>query len=257
MITSCVVSSVHGTPEKLFVKRGVDIYRCGSCGCIMGDLEFDHEQYESDDYYTLGLTKRQIEEEWGFRWRYILGKLNGRTILDIGAGNGYFVALAGELGFEATGTEISRAERQFAQATFGVQLLAEPPAENYDAVAAFNVIEHVPEPARLLGDMASRLAPGGQLVLTTPNPNCIHRRVKGLQNWGMVDPPHHINLFTREALTEMLAGLGFRIARYETLSTYVRFVRKYDTRSLHLRRSVCSMLRWAGWGADHFLIAQR
>lgn len=47
---------------------------------------------------------------------------------------------------------------------------------------------------------------GGHLIVTTPNPSCIHRRVLGLQKWQMVARPHHINLFTRVGLGQMLSG---------------------------------------------------
>jgi hypothetical protein len=48
-----------------------------------------------------------------------------------------------------------------------------------------------------------------------------------------------------------------RVLRYETLSTYINFVRKYDTDSLVLRRMFFNALRVARGGADHFVIAQK
>jgi 2-polyprenyl-3-methyl-5-hydroxy-6-metoxy-1,4-benzoquinol methylase len=232
----------------------------------MADLEFSHEQYEAPSYYTMAFkSQAEIEAEWGFRWRYILRALQRHTaapkLLDVGAGNGYFVYLARtEFGMAADGLEISAAEADYARDTFGVELLRGDLScvrEPYDVITSFNVLEHVKQPTDLLDQMSQRLAPAGLLVLTTPNPACIHRRLRGLDKWNMVCPPHHINLFTRTALEEMLTRRRFEILEYATLSTYINSVRKIDTQSLILRRTAFQALKTAHLGADHFLICRK
>jgi 2-polyprenyl-3-methyl-5-hydroxy-6-metoxy-1,4-benzoquinol methylase len=263
MIEHCVVDSRHGVPVSAFTKRGFQIYVCPGCGCIMGDLDFVPEQYEHEDYYTIASrNKEDVELEWGFRWRYILRRLSSilpePRILDVGAGNGYFVSLARqEFHFDADGLEISDTAISYARTMFGLELLKGDlhglPRE-YNAVCSFNVIEHVTDPKELLQGMRERLVDGGYLFLSTPNPSCIHRRLLGLKKWNMVDPPHHINLFPREALAAMLRNAGFDVQGYETLSTYIRFVRRFDTRGLLLRRVVFNALKAANLGADHFFV---
>jgi len=237
----------------------------------MADLEFVHEQYEAASYYTMAFkNKADIEGEWGFRWRYILGAIQRPNLLkttakpkllDVGAGNGYFTYLArGEFGMDADGLEISAAEADYARDTFGIELIRGDLSvitRTYDVVTSFNVLEHVQQPGRLLDDMIKVLDPGGLLVVTTPNPTCIHRRIKGLQKWGMVCPPHHINLFTRAALQEMLTRKGFEILEYATLSTYINSVRKIDTQGLMLRRAAFQALKSAHLGADHFVVCRQ
>jgi 2-polyprenyl-3-methyl-5-hydroxy-6-metoxy-1,4-benzoquinol methylase len=266
MLQNCAVHAGHAAPRFAFPKSGVDIYTCPTCGCIMADLEFTPEQYEEPSYYTMAFkTRAEIEAEWGFRWRYILSALRrykpAPKLLDVGAGNGYFVHLARtEFGMRAEGLEISAAEADFARDTFGIELFRgdlSVVTDRYDAVTAFNVLEHVKHPMRLLEQMSERLAPGGLLVITTPNPACIHRRLRGLSNWDMVCPPHHINLFTRAALQEMLVRKGFEILEYSTLSTYINAVRKMDTDGLMLRRAAFQALKTAHLGADHFVICHR
>jgi 2-polyprenyl-3-methyl-5-hydroxy-6-metoxy-1,4-benzoquinol methylase len=119
------------------------------------------------------------------------------------------------------------------------------------------VLEHVKHPTELLKEMSAKLSPGGLLIVTTPNPSCIHRRLRGLPKWNMVCPPHHINLFTKAALTGMLVREGFEILEYSTLSTYINSVRKIDTQSLMLRRAAFQALKTAHLGADHFVICRK
>jgi SAM-dependent methyltransferase len=266
MLGTCIVNAGHSSPRYAFVKNGVDIYTCPTCGCIMADLDFVHDQYESGNYYTMAFTDRAaIESEWGFRWRYILKTLRRYSqrprVLDVGAGNGFFVFLARtEFGLEADGLEISEAEVKYARDVFGVDLIRgdlSVVATKYDVVGSFNVLEHVKEPVSLLSSMGERLSPDGFLLLTTPSPECIHRRVHGLSKWSMVCPPHHINLFTRAGLHEMLASAGFEVLRYDTLSTYINYVRKFDTKSLLLRRMAFQLLKGTDLGADHFVICRK
>lgn len=263
---TCVVNAKHSLIPKNFLKNGADIYRCNDCGCIMADIDFDHGQYESGDYYTLAhKSLEDINNEWGFRWRYILGKIvrnsQASTLLDVGAGNGYFVSLAAkEFGLNANGLEISAEEIRFAKDVLNVHLIHEDVTRHrrdYDVVTSFNVLEHVPDPQSFLTALVDRIKPGGLLVLTTPNPGCIHAKIHGVERWSMVDPPHHINLFSRKSLVEILETRGMELVDYETVSTYINFVRKIDTNSLVLRRLFFNLLRIANLGADHFVIARK
>jgi SAM-dependent methyltransferase len=265
LIQNCVTNPAHPTPVFAFAKKGTDIYVCEKCGSIMADLDFVQEQYEDDSYYTMEFESvSDIDLEWGFRWRYILSALKrynqAPTILDVGAGNGYFVFLARkEFGWNADGVETSATESAYAARMFDVKFLNVELAEiprTFDIVASFNVLEHVSDPAELLSVMRQRISPGGHLVLTTPNPACIQRRLKGLEKWGMVAPPHHINLFTRASLGDLLEQTGFAVVEYATLSTYINAVRKFDTQNLVLRKAAFQALKSTRLGADHFLVCR-
>ncbi len=43
--------------------------------------------------------------------------------------------------------------------------------ERFDVILATEIIEHVEDPGRLLRSLAKHLAPGGRLLITTPNPH--------------------------------------------------------------------------------------
>ncbi|MFZ4796167.1 MAG: hypothetical protein ACOYMA_01650 [Bacteroidia bacterium] len=108
----CVVNDKHEKIKYIFIKDNYDIYICEECKSIMADVSFVHEQYESDDYYTVKNTNIEyIEKFWGFRIEYILNKIKKYKIgslLDIGAGNGYFVWKArNKYNINCEGTEIA------------------------------------------------------------------------------------------------------------------------------------------------------
>ncbi|MBT8444751.1 MAG: class I SAM-dependent methyltransferase, partial [Gammaproteobacteria bacterium] len=210
----------------------------------MASVDYDPDQYESDDYYTMASNDvRDMETRWGFRSRYILAKVlehSGAepTLLDVGAGNGYFVHVAQrDLGLAATGIEISATAVKFSDDVLGVKLICGDATNHegqYDIVTSFNVIEHVQDPEEHLANLLRLTKTGGFVVITTPNPNCIQRRVVGLKKWKMICPPHHINLFTMKALEAMANSADIEIVAHETLSTYVKVVKDIDTDSLLL-----------------------
>jgi 2-polyprenyl-3-methyl-5-hydroxy-6-metoxy-1,4-benzoquinol methylase len=70
--------------------------------------------------------------------------------------------------------------------------------ETFDTLVGLAIIEHLPDPRSFLSDAASRLAPNGCIVLTTPNP--------------MLDWAHgvgsRIGLFARESHDEHQSLMG-------------------------------------------------
>ena len=85
---------------------------------------------------------------------------------------------------------------------------------------------------------------------------CVLLRFTCLRRWGMIQPPHHIHLFTRASLLALLARSGLRPLGYETLSTYMEWLWRYDSDRGHLRRTLFEFFRRTGLGADHLYIAR-
>lgn len=92
---------------------------------------------------------------------------------------------------------------------------------HFDLVIASEVIEHVAHPDQLLSQLARFLAPGGRIVLTTPN-GAFFRNV--LPTFKQVDDPSalesvqfrpdadgHLFLLTSDELAELAIGAGLRI----------------------------------------------
>ena len=98
----------------------------------------------------------------------------GARALDVGCGVGQVVARLNEAGFEAHGVDVSQPNIERAkkvcprcQLYDGKKL---PFPDNYFAsVGALNVLEHVDEPEAFVHDVVRVVAPGGKVVLSSPN----------------------------------------------------------------------------------------
>jgi 2-polyprenyl-3-methyl-5-hydroxy-6-metoxy-1,4-benzoquinol methylase len=76
-------------------------------------------------------------------------------------------------------------------------------AGSYDAVCAFEVLEHVKAPATLFAQMAQAAKPGGLIFIGVPHvPSALTR----IPNFLLNGPPHHLTWWTRSALTELANG---------------------------------------------------
>lgn len=86
-------------------------------------------------------------------------------------------------------------------------------SETFDTVVASEIIEHVGNPEALVSEAARVLAPGGTLVVTTPNPFCIPWVVKGRKGPDATWNAQHVAWFdgrTLANLAERAAGLRLR-----------------------------------------------
>jgi 2-polyprenyl-3-methyl-5-hydroxy-6-metoxy-1,4-benzoquinol methylase len=262
----CPINNNHLRVKFLFLKNGFNIYKCYDCGTIMADVQYVMDQYEKDDYYTIKYEKlSEIDRFWGFRFRYILNKISKYSdgkILDYGAGNGYFSYLAtNNYNKLCDGYEISKTEIEFAKRLFNIELLGDLDqcSEKYDIVTLFNVLEHVPYNDNVFDSILGKVKKNGIIVITTPNPHSFQTIFKSLKKWVMIMPPHHINLFSKKGMEEILDNREYEILKYETLSSYFSadFLTKYGSDFQIIRRVVMFIFNKLRIGADHFIIARK
>jgi len=78
----------------------------------------------------------------------------------------------------------------------------------FDAVLSVNVLEHVPEPAQVMGEMARVLRSGGLLYLVTPQGARVHQ------------PPYDFYRYTEFGLRHLAEGAGLTVEELEPTGGY-------------------------------------
>jgi SAM-dependent methyltransferase len=145
------------------------------------------------------------------RWLAEQG-LSGR-LLDIGAGNGYFVRAAGETGFDAEGVELSpdaaaAARIMGANVRQGDFLSAEEAGGPYDVVTMWDVLSGMTDPHATLARVARLLRPDGHFVATVANGESAVAKLSG-RFWPLMIPPVNLHFFSAESMRVLLVRHGF------------------------------------------------
>jgi SAM-dependent methyltransferase len=197
-----------------------DLFRTDLARSVRLFRAFRAEQDDSDSYYTVLATDTVAQ----------LGQymdLRGRLVLDVGGGPGYFVRAfraAGARSFcvDADVGELSGTGQPERGSILASALELPIASERLDVAFSSNVLEHVPEPERMLAEMVRVTRPGGLVFCAFTN---------WLSPWGghETSPWHYLG--------------GDRAAR--------RYQRRFGRAPKNLYGhglypvSVASVLRWA------------
>jgi 2-polyprenyl-3-methyl-5-hydroxy-6-metoxy-1,4-benzoquinol methylase len=198
-------------------------YRCSTCRSEFlfpqpGDARLAeiynsayYEPWEWESQETVGAAKtrtflRALEQ---------VRPEKGSRLLDVGCAQGEFAAAATRAGIRVVGVDINpdaiaRARDRVPEATFHCgELDSGVLGSGWDLVTMFDFIEHVRCPRDVLVQVGSMLAPGGQLLLSTPRAGSVSHRVEG--GWWPQYREEHMVLFSLEGIRRALEAAGLRI----------------------------------------------
>ena len=133
------------------------------------------------------------------RYAISLELVKGKKVLDIACGEGYGVNLLAQYASHVTGIDIDNSTIQKAKKKYQKENIIfltgsalQLPSENhsFDVITCFETLEHLTEHDRLLKELKRVLAPGGILLISTPD------------KLNYSDNPHYKNPFHQKELYE-------------------------------------------------------
>ncbi len=139
----------------------------------------------------------------------------GGRLLDIGCGTGELIRAMTAVGVEAEGVEpihlAAETARRLGRRVFcGTLEDAQYPDDWFDAISMIHVLEHVPEPGRLLQLCLRILKPRGSITIAVPNfDSSVFRLVRNY--WVGLQLPTHLHHFRTHSLKHLVVGSGLKV----------------------------------------------
>jgi SAM-dependent methyltransferase len=187
------------------------------------DLERWEAPYATSDYYEnhAFCVKADIPYFIKHRVKKVLSYKNSGSCVDLGCGSGHFAIEMAAEGFSVHGVEESPRAIKFLEEDYplvrwhcqNINGFLQNSGEQFDIIALYHVLEHIPHPAITLTYATSKLKEGGVLVIEVPDVCSGRARFRGWawEYWL----PHHVNYFSLKTLTLLTKPLCLDLLEVE------------------------------------------
>lgn len=211
------------------------VMRCRRCRLYFGHSGSEPQGNAFHDYSWTRSRTRTFDEYVASARLSLEGKLSvirsmggsPRNFLDIGCGNGAFLAAANMLRLSAKGTDLDGAAVSFARSqgldAVRCKVLDYPAEPLFDFIHVRQTLHLVPETAEFFRCIAERLSIGGFLYIDSTHQHGLASRWRMLaarpNHYGQLYPPLHNRSFDSNSLHAAVATAGLTP---RTVFTYSR-----------------------------------
>jgi len=244
-LLGCLVcGEANGVEFWSFGRLHCKCFRCGTIRKVISKSEYANISPTYDPgTYVDGYSSHELEKymQVSNKRKVLLeaielgpGNGKGKAFLDIGCGMGGYMLAAKQLGFEVLGFEPSANHARVATDILHLPVVLDYftsdrlEGRRFDLIMLSHVIEHIYDQKHFLLDVMSALAPGGVLIVVTPNARSLIASITG-GYWPMLRPVDHVNLLSRKAFEFLLPGVRYSVRTsehgYEFAATILSAVR--------------------------------
>jgi len=210
------VFSARRTPDRLHYR----MVRCVRCGLLRSNPILPLEDL-SRLYGASHFTYQREAEFTGKTYatylrRALAGRPWPRSLMEVGCGSGFFLSEAARMGIEeVSGVEPSQEAIEHAEPRLRDRIRCALydsetfEAERFDVICAFQVFDHVPDPAGMLRACFRHLRPGGMVLFINHDSGALTNRLLGERS-PIVDV-EHTALYDRSTMRRILEVTGFTV----------------------------------------------
>jgi len=219
LVSLWTVPDRHWAPDACF-----NLVYCKKCSLVYLNPRPEAQELERH-YPSFTFNRPSVDSPVAFFWRLrqIERFRNKGKLLDVGCGNGGFLAFMQQRGWDISGLDNAPAGVSIAKELLGDRVLlttlkeASYPSNHFDVVSLFEVLEHVPDPSSELKEINRILKPGGLLCLSVPN-FASWERVLFAKWWNGLDAPRHLYQFAPHTLEKLLQAADFEILELKSVN---------------------------------------
>lgn len=162
-------------------------------------------------------TRESLHKQMEFYRPYLMEVKELGPMLDIGCGRGLLMRLMRDIEAKAVGIDLSTKQVEYCQANGldarqveATEFLDKQHDETYSAVTMLHIVEHLSfdDLLRILSEVYRVLAPGGIVLIETPNPENLF-----ISSITFHIDPTHKHPVTFEYISTVLSIIGFQVER--------------------------------------------
>src|ERR1700680_289388 len=220
----CIFCGPHGKPDPVVIQEnGFEGRQCQSCRLIYVSPRPSVDEianlYAHDEAKSGAAMLRKGEYGKRLAAKHTLRMLSSQkqsgSLLEIGAGMGFFCDEAKSSGYVPYAIEINPIQAEYSRSlgipTCGLPLAEAYPGMKFDIVYHCDVLSHFTDPIGEFKIMVDRLNPGGLLIFATRNCGDLH---PGYYPFiSSFQYPDHLFFFSRSSLSMLLNRSGLKIVK--------------------------------------------
>ena len=130
---------------------------------------YENSRMHGEEIQTMESWLQNTEWDDQRRFEMLKSILPNKKFLDFGCGNGGFILRGKELAAEIVGLEVEERVRDYWSGRMNVVPDLESAGGGYDLITAFHVVEHLPDPRKVLWEMSEHLNDNGMIVVEVPS----------------------------------------------------------------------------------------
>jgi 2-polyprenyl-3-methyl-5-hydroxy-6-metoxy-1,4-benzoquinol methylase len=277
------ICPVCNSPEKEIFIQGQDFFasqeffdieKCKKCGFLFTQNfpaeEYIGTYYESPDYISHSNSQKGFINSIYHKVRsfmlknkaHLIEKMSKErgSLLDIGAGTGYFGNEMQQRNWQVSLIEKSPQARDFIKQNWQINVQDENalflfPEKTFDVITLWHVLEHLEKLNETMSYLHSILKDNGTLVLALPNAGSFDAEKYG-KFWAAYDVPRHLWHFSPKTLKIFAQKHRFEIVKTKRMPFDVFYVsllsEKYGRHPLGIIRAF--FVGTAGWITSLFCI---
>jgi SAM-dependent methyltransferase len=226
---ACIFCNIWNE-QVLIEENGYLGRKCENCGLVYISprprAEAVVQLYQSDNAQISAEAHISLERRSRLYARHhlgILGKfVRAGSLLEIGAGAGYFLAEARDQGYDPYAIEFNAAQAEFMRTTLGIPCEQTPLGPDsfggkaFDVIYHCDVISHFYDPVEEFRKMHAALRPGGWLIFETGNGGDIDP--KYFKHVSAFQYPDHLFFFGLDNLRDLLTQNDFELVELHSYS---------------------------------------
>ena len=206
----------------------LEVLKCLSCGLVtlssyehLRPKHYKNSRMHENQDQTMEQWLSETAEDDQRRFDNLRSTLQNKKVLDFGCGNGGFLLIAEKLAMKVAGVELEKRVQKYWNGGLHIFPSIESIIGEYDLITAFHVIEHLPDPKKILKKLAGHLAPRGRLVVDVPSSDDALITLYGCAAFQRFTYwSNHLFLFNTETLKTLAEQAGLKTVTVDYFQRY-------------------------------------